>query len=247
MLLLHGLTVLPTPNTLQWFPDAQGILARVLFSEPIAHFDLTVALTADLAEVNPFGFSLEPDTATWPFRYPPLLGQELAPCRIAEPVRPWLARLLADLSLGEQPSVDLLVALNQCVRARIGYVTRMEPGVQSPAQTMEQGRGSCRDVAWLLVQAARSLGFAARFVSGYLIQLVNAERPARGSWRTAQTCTPGRMYLPGAGWIGFDATSGLITGTEHIPLASSVHPESAAPVSGGRWSQARPGSMSKCP
>ncbi len=233
-ILCYGLTVLPPPATLHWFPDAQGnLLARVLFSEPTAFFGMTVELTAELAEVNPFGFFLEPDAATWPFRYPPLLQAELAPCLAAEPVQPWLARLLHDFPLAEQPSIELLVALNQLVRGRIGYVTRMEPGVQSPARTMDEGRGSCRDTAWLLVQAVRSLGFAARFVSGYLIQLVDAERPAPGIVADgADLHAWAEVYLPGAGWIGFDATSGLMTGAGHIPLASSVHPDSAAPVSG---------------
>lgn len=233
-ILSYALTVLPEPHTRHWFQDPQGnFLARVLFPEPAARFELTVELIADLAETNPFDFFLEPDAAAWPFRYPAPLEQELVPYRMAEPIQPWLAGVLAGLSLAEQPSVDLLVALNHLVRSRIAYVTRLEAGVQSPEQTLGRASGSCRDVAWLLVQVARSLGFAARFVSGYLIQLADPERPAPGIEADgADLHAWAEIYLPGAGWIGFDATSGLITGAGHIPLASGAHPESAAPVSG---------------
>jgi transglutaminase-like putative cysteine protease len=194
---------------------------------------LTVELTADLAATNPFDFFLEPEAATWPFRYPALLARELLPYRTAEAVRPWLAGLLADLSLVEQPSVDLLVALNQLIRRRVTYVMRMEPGVQRPGQTLARGSGSCRDVAWLLVRVARGLGYAARFASGYLIQLADDEAPDPGlGTDRADLHAWAEVYLPGAGWIGFDATSGLITGAGHIPLACAAHPASAAPVTG---------------
>jgi transglutaminase-like putative cysteine protease len=233
-ILSYALTVLPEPHTRHWFQDPMGnFLARVLFPEPTARFEITIELTADLAETNPFDFYLEPDAATWPFRYSTLLEQELTPYRAAEPIRPWLASLLTGLPLMKQPSVELLVTLNQLVRDRVSYVTRMEPGVQTPEQTLERGNGSCRDVAWLLVQVARNLGFAARFVSGYLIQLADTKRPVPGIEADgADLHAWVEVYLPGAGWIGFDATSGLIIGAGHIPLASSAHPASAAPVSG---------------
>ena len=230
----YALTILPEPHTRHWHQDPQGnVLARVFFPEPAARFELLVELTAELADINPFDFFLEPDAATWPFQYPILLSQELMPYRMIEPVRPWSASVLAGLSLTEQPSIDLLVALNQLIHTRVAYLTRMEPGVQSPAHTWESASGSCRDVAWLMVQAARSLGFAARFVSGYLIQLADPEKPVPGLEADgADLHAWAEMYLPGAGWIGFDATSGLITGAGHIPLASSANPEAAAPLSG---------------
>jgi transglutaminase-like putative cysteine protease len=191
--LSYALTVLPEPHTRHWHQDPQGnFLARVSFPEPTARFELTVELTADVAAANPFDFVLEPEAAAWPFRYPALLAQELLPYRATEPVRPWLAGLLADLPLVEQPSLDLLVALNQLVRRRVAYVARAEPGVRSPGETLARGSGSCRDVAWLLVRAARGLGYAARFASGYLIQLADAAAAAAGAGRTAPTCTRGR-------------------------------------------------------
>jgi len=230
----YALTVVPDAHTLNWQEDAQAnVLARVSFPEATTVFSVTVELTAELVELNPFDFFVEPEAVNWPFSYAPLLEQELAPCRAAEPVSPWLIRLLTGFALEPQPSVDLLVALNQLVRDRVSYVTRLEPGVQAPEQTVNLGSGSCRDMAWLLVQVVRSLGFAARFVSGYLIQLADASRPVAGiAADRADLHAWAEVYLPGAGWIGFDATSGLMTTTGHISLAASVQPASAAPITG---------------
>ena len=159
--------------------------------------------------------------------------RELAPYSQPPPVIPWLASILAGMDLAPQSSVGLLVALNQRVNGLIRYVTRLEPGVQNPAVTIETASGSCRDVAWLMVQAARALGFAARFVSGYLVQLVDAAAPIAGLVDDrADLHAWAEMFLPGAGWIGFDVTSGLIAGAGHIALAAAAHPESAAPVDG---------------
>lgn len=232
--LSYGLAIRPEAHVRHWHQDPQGnFLARVFVPEPTARFELMVELTAGLAETDPFDFVLDPEAATWPFRYPALLGQELAPCRTVEAVTPRLAGLLAGLPLAEQPSVDLLVALNRLVRDRVAYAARLEPGVQTPEQTLARGSGSCRDVAWLLVRAARGLGFAARFVSGYLIQLADPAGPVPGvEADRADLHAWAEVYLPGAGWIGFDATSGLVAGSGHIPLAAAAHPASAAPVSG---------------
>lgn len=233
-ILSYALAILPEAHTLHWHHDPSGnFVARLFFPEPITRFELTVELTAELAETNPFDFFLEPEAATWPFRYPALLEQELTSYRPTAPIQPWLADLLAGLRLVKQPSLGLLIALNHLIRDRIAYVTRPEPGVQSPGETLERASGSCRDVAWLLVRIARNLGYAARFVSGYLIQLANAASPAPSvAVDSADLHAWAEVYLPGAGWIGFDATSGLMAGAGHIPLAASAHPQSAAPVSG---------------
>jgi transglutaminase-like putative cysteine protease len=230
----YTLAVSPEPHSLRWFQDAPGnVVARVLFREPTDTLAFTVALQAELGEVNPFDFVLDPAAVTWPFLYPTPLALELVAYRGVEPIRPWLAALLTDISLKTQPSVELLVSLNSLLFDKIKYITRMEPGVLTPEETVSCGSGSCRDVAWLLVTVARSLGFAARFVSGYLIQLVDADAPTPGlESDSVDLHAWAEIYLPGAGWLGFDATSGLITGAGHIPLAGSAHHESAAPVSG---------------
>ena len=239
-ILSYSLQVLPKPHFLNWLQDPQGnFLARVVFPARVKSFEVVVDVVADMAPINPFDFFLEPEAETYPFSYDENLAEELAPFRVLQEPGPLLAGLIDAVraALANGPlMVDALVLINRMVAERVAYVVRLEPGVWTPEETLAQRRGSCRDFAWLLVNLARHLGFAARFVSGYLIQLVADVKPVDGAAGPAADFTDlhawAEVYLPGAGWVGLDATSGLLAGEGHIPLAATPSPSSAAAISG---------------
>jgi uncharacterized protein (DUF2126 family)/transglutaminase-like putative cysteine protease len=237
-ILSYSLGISPKPHFLNWVQDPQGnFCARVVFPERVRHFEVTVDLVADMATINPFDFFVEPAAEAFPFAYDPVLAEELAPFRRLSPPGPLLARYLRDIPREAPNTVNFLVDLNQRLAAEIGYIVRMEPGVWTPEQVLEKRQGSCRDSGWLLVTILRHLGFAARFVSGYLIQLVPDVKPVEGPAGPAEDFTDlhawAEVYVPGAGWIGLDPTSGLLAGEGHIPLAATPEPASAAPITGG--------------
>ncbi|MGB7307290.1 MAG: transglutaminase family protein, partial [Burkholderiaceae bacterium] len=206
------------------------------FPERVTEFKIEVDLTADLTVYNPFDFFLEPDAEHWPMQYPAYLQDDLAVYCKVEPAGPLLKAWLAQVNRQPRPMADTLVALNQRLASEIEYVVRLEPGVQTPEETLQAKRGSCRDSGWLLVNILRHLGLAARFVSGYLIQLKPDLDALDGPSGTENDFTDlhawAEVYLPGAGWIGLDATSGLLCGESHIPLAGTPHYSNAAPIVG---------------
>jgi uncharacterized protein (DUF2126 family) len=236
-ILSYSLTVLPKNHFINWQQDPQSnYLARLVFPEKTTEFAITVDLVADLAVTNPFDFFLEPSAETFPFTYDPMLAAELAPYRETETAGPLLRQWLAKVDPTPRSTVAFLVDLNTRLQRDVGYVIRLEPGIQPCEATLELATGSCRDTGWLLVQILRRLGFAARFVSGYLIQLKPDVKPLTGPPGPDGDFTDlhawAEVYLPGAGWIGLDPTSGLLAGEGHIPLAATPSPASAAPVSG---------------
>ncbi len=235
-ILSYSLTVRPAKHFLNWQQDPQSNwIARIVFPEKTAELDIEVDLVAEIDPINPFDFFLEPEVEEWPFAYDESLRAELAPYRIAMS-SPRLDAYVRTVARDKTRTSDFLVALNQRLCRELEYRVRLEPGLQTPDETLEKRSGSCRDSGWLLVQILRQLGFAARFVSGYLVQLTADVEPLEGPKGPSADFVDlhawCEVYLPGAGWIGLDPTSGLLAGEGHLPLAATAEPSMAAPVSG---------------
>ncbi|NBC23878.1 MAG: IMP dehydrogenase [Gammaproteobacteria bacterium] len=234
----YALHIEPKSHFLNWQQDPFGnFQARAVFPEKVDAFVVRVDLVAEMAVYNPFDFFLEENAEHYPFSYDYLTRKDLDPYLVTDPITPRLEAWLHDYGKPrDKPLVNFLVELNQQLAQDIQYVIRMEPGVQTPDETLALAKGSCRDSAWLLVQILRHFGIAARFVSGYLIQLKADQKALDGPSGTDHDFTDlhawTEAYLPGAGWVGLDPTSGLLAGEGHIPLAATPHPSTAAPISG---------------
>jgi uncharacterized protein (DUF2126 family)/transglutaminase-like putative cysteine protease len=237
----YSLKVKPAKHFLNWQQDPYGNwVARIVFPDKAREMEITVDLVADMTVINPFDFFVDASAERFPFAYTDENARELAPYLELAPQTPRLMAFVNDVRTrylnASLSTIDLLIAVNRMVREQVDYLVRMEQGIQSPDETLERGQGSCRDSAWLMVQILRYLGIAARFASGYLIQLAADQKSLDGPSGPERDFTDlhawAEAYIPGAGWIGLDATSGLLAGEGHIPLASAALPTSAAPVSG---------------
>jgi uncharacterized protein (DUF2126 family)/transglutaminase-like putative cysteine protease len=235
--LSHSLKVTPATHFVNLQQDPYGNwLSRHVFPEPVSEFKIEVDLVADMTVYNPFDFFVEEEAERWPFDYPETLREDLSIYMRPEPAGPLLQEFLGGVDRAGQNTVNFITALNARIQRDIGYIIRLETGVMTPEETLARRQGSCRDSGWLLVQALRHLGFAARFVSGYLIQLkpdlVSLDGPPGTDHDFTDLHAWCEVYLPGAGWIGLDPTSGLLTGESHIPLTATPHYRNAAPISG---------------
>ncbi|MEC5386390.1 transglutaminase family protein [Uliginosibacterium sp. H3] len=236
-ILAYSQRITPGEHFLNWQQDPQSnYMARLVFPEKTRELKVEIDLVAELSVINPFDFFLEPSAEKFPFQYEPELKHDLMPYLAKLPATPRFAKCLSGINVTATPTVDFLVSIIQQLQNNISYLIRMEPGVQTPEETLTKLSGSCRDSSWLLVQLLRHLGLAARFVSGYLIQLTPDVKSLDGPSGTEVDFTDlhawCEVYLPGAGWVGLDPTSGLFAGEGHIPLACTPEPSSAAPVFG---------------
>src|SRR5271167_2481875 len=235
-ILNYSLKVIPAAHLLNWqFDVHNNHLARFLFSAKTNRFVVEVDLVAELSPFNPFDFFLEPGVENYPFAYASELAKDLEPYSSADPAGALLRAFLGRISGEKQGTISFLVDLNRRVRNEIDYVARLDPGIQTCEQTLERSSGSCRDSAWLLVQILRHLGIAARFVSGYLIQLAPDESSGSTCNKEGDSAAFhawAEAFLPGAGWIGMDPTSGLFAGEGHIPLVCTPSASKAAPIEG---------------
>jgi len=236
-ILSYSMTITPKNHFINWQQDPfSNYLGRLVFPEKTTEFQVEVGLVAEMIIINPFDFFLEPAAENFPFVYEATLKPDLGPYLAIRPAGNLLEAYLAQIDRSPQQTIGFLVDLNRKLNRDIRYLVRMAPNVQSCEQTLDLGSGSCRDSAWLLVNILRHLGLAARFVSGYLIQLTPDVKSLDGPSGPEADFTDlhawAEVYLPGAGWVGLDPTSGLFAGEGHIPLACSPEPQSAAPITG---------------
>ncbi|HEY2160554.1 MAG TPA: transglutaminase family protein [Solirubrobacteraceae bacterium] len=236
-ILAYSLKVTPDDHFVNWQQDPFGNhVARFVFPKPTSELTVTVSLVADMTVINPFDFFVDDSAREWPFAYDRSLAHDLAPSLTLDEGGPLLDVWVAGVTRTPTAVIDFLVDLNRRVRDDVAYSVRMDPGVQTPEQTLAAALGSCRDSAWLLVQILRQLGIAARFASGYLVQVSEdtapGEEPAGPAADVTDLHAWAEAFIPGAGWVGLDPTSGLLTGEGHIPLACTSSPAAAMPISG---------------
>src|SRR5690606_6557757 len=233
----YSFDVRPADHFINWIQDPfANYMARLVFADKTDELIVDVDLIADMTAYNPFDFFVESEAESFPFAYTDAMKKQLAPFLETQECGPRFAAYLDAVPRKKTAIIDFMVGINQRVASDVAYTIRLEPGVQSPEQTLQIGSGSCRDSAWLEVQLLRHLGLAARFVSGYLVQLTSDQKSLDGPSGPEADFTDlhawTEVYIPGAGWLGLDPTSGLFAAEGHIPLSCTPDPVDAAPLTG---------------
>ncbi|MDD2698957.1 MAG: transglutaminase family protein [Arcobacteraceae bacterium] len=233
----YSLKIKPENHFINWQQDPFGnYMARIVFPEKTDKLHIDVEVLANMVTINPFDFFVEDSAKDYPFSYSKTLQKELIPYLEIEDNSDLIKEFVASVDISKMPIIDFLVALNQKIYTHLNYTIRLEPGVQTCEYTLGKKLGSCRDFSWLFVQVLRHLGLASRFVSGYLVQLTADIKSLDGPSGPEEDFTDlhawTEVYVPGAGWIGLDSTSGLFAGEGHIPLACTPHYDSAHAIEG---------------
>lgn len=234
----YSMKIEPENHFVNWQQDPFGnYLARIVVNDPTKEFKVEVEVIAEMTVINPFDFFMEKYADSYPFKYNEQELKELTPYFEITENGPYLHDWLKKIAhITDMNTVDFLVAVNSALYNELDYTVRMETGVFTCEETLSKKLGSCRDSGWLLVQTLRHLGLAARFVSGYLVQLKSDQKAIDGPSGPEKDFTDlhawCEVYIPGAGWIGLDPTSGLFAGEGHIPLCCTPDPVSAAPITG---------------
>jgi transglutaminase-like putative cysteine protease len=215
---------------IRWKRDVySNSVAVVEFLRPADDLVISSEVVVEHYEEIPLDFVLEDGARHYPFEYDPAEQIDLAPYQdtIFPQDQGVLKDWIADVCNPETSAdtIALLTAVNTKIAKQLDYVMREEAGVQTPAQTVLTGKGSCRDFATLFIEICRHCGLASRFISGYVLnEAVAEEHTATHAWS--------EVFLPGSGWRGFDSTSGLVIGGDHIAVAVHRHPEAIPPVAG---------------
>jgi transglutaminase-like putative cysteine protease len=224
------------PATIRWVNDCfENTVALASFQAKQPTLEVRCTMDIRLSEHNPYDFLLESRAVNYPFNHTPVEKQALH-CHLgtiatsdAREVLSWYCRIMPD-----QPRETslLLSQLNRCIYEQFRYVRRDDPGVQTPDETLRLQSGACRDLAWLFIAVTRQLGFASRFVSGYIAEpdkpdASQADNRAQGSMHAWA-----EVYLPGAGWKGYDPTNGILATSAFVATAVSDHPGWANPIQG---------------
>ncbi len=230
-LLAARLTITPKPSRLRWVHDVfNNCVALATFDGRASELVVESHIRLEHDQFLPLEFEIAPYAETYPFTYGPDDMPDLLRSieRLSADPRHNVDRWARQFLRGDGPTDTraMLAAMNTAIRERLTYVRRDEAGVQTPAETLRLGSGSCRDFAFLMMEAVRSLGLAARFVSGYLYT------HDRGHLGGGSTHAWAQVYLPGAGWVEYDPTNGIVGNRDLIRVAVVRDPSQAVPLSG---------------